>query len=53
MLGHADISTTPDVYADVTKDLKRAEMQLLNDFMSSKKVVILFTHNIHPVYAHF
>lgn len=33
VLGHADISTTLDVYADVTKDLKKAEMQRFEDFM--------------------
>ena len=37
VLGHADISTTLDVYADVTKDLKKAEMQLFDDFMSNQK----------------
>ena len=37
VLGHADISTTLDVYADVTKDLKKAEMLLFDDFMCSQK----------------
>ena len=37
VLGHADISTTLDIYADVTKDLKKAEMQTFDDFMSKKK----------------
>ena len=37
VLGHADISTTLDVYADVTKNLKKAEMQLFDDFMSNQK----------------
>lgn len=36
VLGHADISTTLDVYADVTKDLKNAEMQRFEDFMCGK-----------------
>lgn len=40
VLGHADISTTLDVYADVTKDLKKAEMQLFDDFMSNKKKTV-------------
>lgn len=34
VLGHADISTTLDIYADVTKDLKKTEMQTFEDFMS-------------------
>lgn len=37
VLGHADISTTLDIYADVTKDLKKAEMQTFEDFMNKKK----------------
>ena len=37
VLGHADISTTLDIYADVTKDLKKAEMQTFEDFMNRKK----------------
>ena len=40
VLGHADISTTLDVYADVTKDLKKAEMQLFDDFMSNLKKAV-------------
>lgn len=40
VLGHADISTTLDVYADVTKDLKKAEMQLFDDFMSNQKKAV-------------
>ncbi len=40
VLGHADISTTLDVYADVTKDLKKAEMQLFDDFMSGQKKAV-------------
>lgn len=39
VLGHADISTTLDIYADVTKDLKKAEMQTFEDFMNKKKEV--------------
>ena len=38
VLGHADISTTLDIYADVTKDLKKAEMQTFEDFMNDKKM---------------
>lgn len=37
VLGHADISTTLDIYADVTKDLKKAEMQSFEDFMKTRK----------------
>lgn len=39
VLGHADISTTLDIYADVTKDLKKSEMQMFDDFMSKKQAV--------------
>jgi integrase len=37
VLGHADISTTLDIYADVTRDLKKAEMLTFEDFMNKKK----------------
>ena len=40
VLGHADVSTTLDIYADVTKELKNAEMQTFDDFMNKKKVVV-------------
>lgn len=40
VLGHADISTTLDVYADVTKDLKKSEMQLFDDFMCNQKKAV-------------
>lgn len=40
VLGHADISTTLDVYADVTKDLKKSEMQLFDDFMCNQKKTV-------------
>lgn len=36
VLGHSDISTTLDIYADVTKDLKKTEMQSFEDFMKKK-----------------
>lgn len=39
VLGHADISTTLDIYADVTKDLKKSEMQIFDDFMSKKQTI--------------
>ena len=40
VLGHSDISTTLDIYADVTKDLKRTEMEHFDDFMKKKKDAI-------------
>lgn len=33
-LGHSDIQTTLNIYADVTKDLKRDEFTKFNDFIS-------------------
>lgn len=36
VLGHADVSTTLDIYADVTRDLKKREMQSFDDFMKRK-----------------
>lgn len=39
VLGHSDISTTLDIYADVTKDLKRAEMQSFDDFMKKRCLI--------------
>ena len=40
VLGHSDVSTTLDIYADVTKDLKKEEMQTFDDFMNKKKEVV-------------
>ncbi len=40
VLGHSDVSTTLDIYADVTKDLKKAEMQTFDDFMNKEKEVL-------------
>lgn len=40
VLGHSDVSTTLDIYADVTKDLKKTEMQSFDDFMSKKRAVV-------------
>ncbi len=37
VLGHSDINTTLDIYADVTRDLKKAEMERFDDFMKKKK----------------
>lgn len=33
VLGHSDVSTTLDIYADVTKDLKKKEMEVFSDFI--------------------
>lgn len=35
-LGHADISTTLNIYADVPKELKKAEFASLNDFFKGE-----------------
>ena len=35
VLGHKDISTTMDIYTDVTKDLKRREFNSLTDYFGS------------------
>lgn len=35
VLGHADVSTTLDIYADVTRDLQKSEMRTFEDFMQS------------------
>ena len=38
VLGHSDISTTLDIYADVTRDLKKREMQRFEDFIGESKL---------------
>lgn len=35
VLGHSDISTTMNIYVDVTKDLKKEQMQLFENYMKS------------------
>ena len=35
-LGHSDISTTLNIYADVTKELKKAEFANLDDFFKGQ-----------------
>jgi len=35
VLGHSDISTTLNIYADVTKDLRKKEMQRFEDFLNN------------------
>lgn len=38
VLGHADISTTMDIYCDVTKDLKQREFTSLAEFFKGKQI---------------
>ena len=38
-LGHADISTTLNIYADVTKDLKKAEFAGLDSFFKGQSAL--------------
>ena len=40
VLGHADISTTMNIYADVTKDMKDREFGVLNEFWKNQEAVI-------------
>lgn len=37
ILGHADIETTMDIYAEATNDLKRSEMTNFEEFFKNKK----------------
>lgn len=37
ILGHSDIGTTLDIYADVTKDFKKQEFDLVGDFIGERK----------------
>ena len=39
VLGHADIGTTMNIYADVTKELKQSEFVALNDYLRTPVVV--------------
>lgn len=39
MLGHADISTTLNIYADATKDLKEWEMKGFCEYMRNGKII--------------
>ena len=39
VLGHSDISTTMDIYAFVTKDLKVKEFTTLDEFWNKQLVV--------------
>ena len=38
-LGHADISTTLNIYADVTKELKKEEFAGLDSFFKGQRVL--------------
>ncbi len=40
VLGHSNVSTTLDIYADVTKDLKMEEMDNFEDFIRKRKDAI-------------
>ena len=42
-LGHADISTTLNIYADVTKELKKEEFAGLDSFLKGQSVLQLAT----------
>ena len=39
ILGHSDIQTTMNIYADATKDLKKQEMKTLEEFFINKKLL--------------
>ena len=38
ILGHADAETTTDIYAEATKDLKRAELINFEDYFNNQKL---------------
>lgn len=40
VLGHADISTTMNIYADVTRDLKEREFGVLNEYLQKQEIAI-------------
>ncbi len=48
VLGHADISTTMDIYVDVTKELKQKEFHDLGDYFGQKSGLRQFTPNLTP-----
>ena len=39
ILGHADAETTMDIYAEATKDLKKAELIKFEDYFQRQKFV--------------
>lgn len=43
ILGHADAETTMDIYADATKELKKAELINFEDFFKAKKTAQMMT----------
>ena len=38
VLGHADFSTTMDIYTDVTKDLKQKEFSTVSEFFGQMAI---------------
>ncbi len=38
VLGHSDVSTTLNIYADVTKDMQRSAVEILKNFYNSQEV---------------
>lgn len=40
VLGHADISTTLDIYADCTRDLQKREIKTFNDFIKEQEQAV-------------
>ena len=36
VLGHADISTTMNIYANATKDLKEQELKIFEDYLKKQ-----------------
>ena len=43
ILGHADAETTMDIYAEATKDLKRAELINFDDYFNTQKIAQIDT----------
>jgi len=39
ILGHADAETTLDIYAEATKDLKKAELISFEKFFNNQKAI--------------
>lgn len=50
ILGHADAETTMDIYAEATKDLKRAELINFEDYFNAQKIVHTDKCNLRPFY---
>lgn len=51
-LGHADIKTTMNIYADATKELKDSEFARFDDYLKAQNsIVAQYTHStpdLHP-----